>query len=126
MFEIETIATQNSESLTIESFLARIEELRRLAHANDSDSQSSYSDDEYKIDAEIRRHNSEDEIDHGPVLQSLRKSRELQQVQEDEQKRLLKEERKKDKDFAAAKNLLEEGTTEASEDVQIDSSTDNN
>lgn len=116
--DIETIA---GPDLTIETFLERIEELRRTQHANDSDSQSSYSEDEARIDNEIRRHNSEEEIDHGPVLQSLRKARHLEMLEEEEAKKAAKEERKKEKNFAAAKNLLEIG--ESSEDnLQIDSS----
>ena len=49
------------------------------------------------MDAEVRRHNSEDDIDHGPVLQSLRKTRELELSQENEAKRMLKEEKRKEK-----------------------------
>jgi len=30
------------------------------------------SEDEQRIEMEVRRHNSEEEIDHGPVLRSLR------------------------------------------------------
>jgi len=37
-----------------------------------SDSDSSYSEDEMRIESEIKRHNSEEFIDHGPVLKSLR------------------------------------------------------
>ena len=60
----------------MDTFLKHLEELRMANHAQDnSDSQSSYSEDEMRIEAEIRRHNSEDDIDHGPVLQSLRKAR---------------------------------------------------
>ena len=60
----------------MDTFLKHLEDLRMANHAQDnSDSQSSYSEDEMRIEAEIRRHNSEDDIDHGPVLQSLRKAR---------------------------------------------------
>ncbi len=41
-----------------------------------SDTFSITSEDEQKIESEIHRHNSEDEIDHGPVLRSLREARE--------------------------------------------------
>lgn len=114
--DIETIADPSAHNITMEGFLARIEELRKIMHSNDSDSQSSYSEDEYKIDTEIRRHNSEEEIDHGPVLQSLRKARQQEQMQEEEAKRAAKELKKKEKNIAAAKNLLDEGTAD-SEDV---------
>ena len=40
-----------------------------------SDTDSINSEDEMKLENEIRRHNSEDEIDHGPVLASLREAR---------------------------------------------------
>lgn len=41
----------------------------KLSH---SDTDSMNSEDESRIENEIKRHNSEDEIDHGPVLRSLR------------------------------------------------------
>lgn len=41
-------------------------------NASRSDSDSMTSEDESRIESEIKRHNSEDEIDHGPVLASLR------------------------------------------------------
>lgn len=50
-----------------------------------SDSDSINSEDEMKIENELRRHNSEDEIDHGPVLRSLRQAR-LQEIEQEEEK----------------------------------------
>lgn len=52
-----------------------------------SDSDSMTSEDEYKIENEIKRHNSEDEIDHGPVLKSLRKARQQTEQVEKLQKK---------------------------------------
>lgn len=44
----------------------------RLNTSSRTDSDSMNSEDEYKIENEIKRHNSEDDIDHGPVLKTLR------------------------------------------------------
>jgi len=75
--------------------------MKMVKHAQDnSDSHSSYSEDEMRIEAEIRRHNSEDEIDHGPVLQSLRTTRQEEQMFDEEAKRIAKELKKKEKDNA--------------------------
>jgi hypothetical protein len=40
------------------------------------------SEDDLRIENEIRRHNSEDNIDHGPVLRSLRQARQREIDQE--------------------------------------------
>ena len=82
--EIEPIPTQ--ENVTLDSFLAMIES-KKIA-MNWSDSDSSYSEEEQRIEHEMRRHNSEDEIDHGPVLKSLRKAREQELIAEFEQKKI--------------------------------------
>ena len=52
--------------MTLDSFMQRLNELRLSTSRSDSDSIN--SEDEARIENEIRRHNSEDEIDHGPVL----------------------------------------------------------
>lgn len=65
-----------------------------------------------RIEAEIRRHNSEDEIDHGPVLQSLRKARQEEWMQEQDAKRAAKELRKKEKEQNATKELLDDITND--------------
>jgi len=62
-----------------------------------SDSDSSYSEDEMRVESEIKRHNSEEFIDHGPVLKSLRQQREA----ELESKAAAKAEKKKEKVEAA-------------------------
>jgi lipoate-protein ligase A len=55
--------------VTLESFLSALAE-KNQGHMSDTDSLN--SEDETMIENEIRRHNSEDNIDHGPVLSSLR------------------------------------------------------
>lgn len=45
------------------------------------------SEDESRIEMEVRRHNSEDEIDHGPVLRSLRAAQAKERQEEEEAKR---------------------------------------
>jgi len=51
--------------------------LNEAKHSNSirSDTDSINSEEESKIENEIKRHNSEDEIDHGLVLKSLRMAR---------------------------------------------------
>jgi hypothetical protein len=44
----------------------------RMSISIRSDSDSINSEEESHIENEIKRNNSEDEIDHGPVLKSLR------------------------------------------------------
>ena len=47
----------------------------KLGNSIRSDTDSINSEEESRIENEIKRHNSEDEIDHGLVLKSLRMSR---------------------------------------------------
>ena len=65
--EIEAKDTQ----VTAESFLQTLTDLR-MSTTNRSDTDSMNSEEDSRIEGEIKRHNSEDEIDHGPVLRSLR------------------------------------------------------
>jgi len=69
--DIETFPLNDTRDVTLESFLKELDELR-LAHHTQNDSDSSYSEDENRIENEIKRHNSEEFIDHGPVLKQLR------------------------------------------------------
>lgn len=55
----------------------------RLGNSIRSDTDSINSEEESRIENEIKRHNSEDEIDHGLVLKSLRMSR--QKLEEEDQ-----------------------------------------
>jgi hypothetical protein len=66
------------------------------------------SEDEMRIEGEIKRHNSEDEIDHGPVLRSLRQSRQNEILAEEQSKKLLREEKKKAKDTKDVQNMLDD------------------
>lgn len=59
------------------------------------------SEDEVAIESEIIRHDSEEEIDHGPVLASLRAERRKEREQEETKSRVERAERKKVKDEAA-------------------------
>lgn len=52
------------------------------------------SEDEQRIEMEVRRHNSEEEIDHGPVLRSLR-ARQAQERADEEAARKEKHASKK-------------------------------
>jgi len=93
--DIQTIADKD---VNMESFLKSIEDIKAT---NYSDSDSSYSEDEFKIEQEIKRHNSEDEIDHGPVLSSLRMQKQVEMAHEREAKKLEKAEKKRIKDQAS-------------------------
>ena len=95
--DIETYPVNDTRQVTMESYLKNLEEQR--ASTNWSDSDSSYSEDERNIEQEIRRHNSEEEIDHGPVLQSLRRAREEQRMQEALVKKEEKDEKRKAKEI---------------------------
>lgn len=55
----------------------------RMNTSSRTDSDSMNSEDEFKIENEIKRHNSEDDIDHGPVLKTLRAARQKQILEEE-------------------------------------------
>ena len=116
VIDIETLVDSSGSHLTTASFIKHIEDLKMAQHATDnSDSHSSYSEDEMRIEAEIRRHDSEDEIDHGPVLQSLRKARHDELVAAEEARRIAKEQKRRDKDQQSVKSLLDEHTGDEEE-----------
>ena len=77
----------------------------KLSH---SDTDSMNSEDESRIENEIKRHNSEDEIDHGPALRSLRQSRQNEILAEEQAKKMLKDEKKKAKDQKDVQNMLDD------------------
>ena len=56
------------------------------------------SEDEVAIESEIMKHDSEDDLDHGPVLQTLRAERESKRREEEAKNRVEKAERKKTQD----------------------------
>ena len=72
MSEIETFQVDETNDVTLESFISGINESRMSLRGVGSDSGSITSEDDLKIEMEISRHNSEEDIDHGPVLKSLR------------------------------------------------------
>lgn len=67
--DIETYPANQKYEITCEDFIAKLNDMRT---STESDDDSLNSEDESKFEMEVRRHNSEDEIDHGPVLRSLR------------------------------------------------------
>lgn len=71
--EVADIEAQTSgqTDLSMDSFMQALNDIR-LNTSSRTDSDSMNSEDEYKIENEIKRHNSEDDIDHGPVLKTLR------------------------------------------------------
>lgn len=71
--EVSDIEAQTSgqTDLSMDSFMQALNDIR-LNTSSRTDSDSMNSEDEYKIENEIKRHNSEDDIDHGPVLKTLR------------------------------------------------------
>lgn len=71
--EVSDIEAQSNgqTDLSMDSFMQTLNDIR-LNTSSRTDSDSLNSEDEYKIENEIKRHNSEDEIDHGPVLKTLR------------------------------------------------------
>jgi len=72
--DIETLQADDTNDVTLEGFVSSINE-SRMSLRNGSDTGSITSEDDLKIEMEISRHNSEEDIDHGPVLQSLRNQR---------------------------------------------------
>lgn len=68
--DIELYPADQKYDISIDDFVTKLSELRGNTSRDDDDSMN--SEDEQKIEMEVRRHNSEDEIDHGPVLRSLR------------------------------------------------------
>lgn len=86
----------------VEEFLQQLEE------GSHSDTTSMNSEDEMAIESEIIRHDSEEEIDHGPVLASLRAERRKEREDEETKSRLERAERKKAKDKAAVETMLDD------------------
>lgn len=73
--DIETYDDKKNAETSVQGFLDHLRDIR-LGTSGRSDTDSSLnSEDENRIENEIKRHNSEEEIDHGPVLKSLRQSR---------------------------------------------------
>ena len=95
--DIETYPANDTKEVTAESFIQTLTDIR-MSTSSRSDTDSMNSEDENRIEHEIKRHNSEDEIDHGPVLRSLRQSRQNEILAEEQSKKMLKDQKKKAKD----------------------------
>lgn len=80
--------------LTAEQFIEKIIGLKNAA-ADRSDTDSMNSEDEQRIEMEVRRHNSEEEIDHGPVLRSLRAAQAKERAEEEAAKQAAKASKRK-------------------------------
>ena len=87
-----------------------------MSTSSRSDSDSMNSEDEFRIESEIKRHNSEEEIDHGPVLKSLRAARQKELEEEQMNRKVIKDAKKKEKDTKDVKDMLEEATGSDTED----------
>ena len=74
------------------------------------------SEDELRIESEIKRHNSEEEIDHGPVLRSLRAARQKEQEEAELTKKVIRDAKKKEKDSKDIKNMLDDATGSDNDD----------
>lgn len=86
--DIETYPADKKYDLTVDDFINKLNELKGNSSPEDDDSMN--SEDEQRIENEVRRHNSEDEIDHGPVLKSLRAAMAKEREQEELAKKLKK------------------------------------
>lgn len=73
--DINTIESTETRETSRDSFMQTLTDIHMNSTARSDTDSSINSEDEQKIENEIKRHNSEDEIDHGPVLSSLRQSR---------------------------------------------------
>jgi hypothetical protein len=113
--DIETYKDSEHKQVTMESFLQTLADIR-LSTSNRSDTDSMNSEDESRIEQEIKRHNSEEEIDHGPVLRSLRLSRQNELVAEEQAKKIIREEKKKAKDMKDVLGMLDEVSLDSDSD----------
>ena len=93
-----TVASQR----IVEEFLQHLED------GSHSDTTSMNSEDEVAIESEIIRHDSEEEIDHGPVLSSLRAVRKKEREDEETKSRVERAERKKAKNTASVQDMLDD------------------
>lgn len=92
--DIETYPADKKYDISMDEFINKLKSMR--GDANQSDDDSFNSEDELGIEKEVRRHNSEDEIDHGPVLRSLRAAQAKEKQEAEEARRLRKANKKKE------------------------------
>ena len=117
--DIETYPSNDPKEVTVESFIQTLTEIR-MSTTSRSDTDSMNSEDEYRIESEIKRHNSEEEIDHGPVLKSLRMARQKELEDEEHAKKVIKDAKRKEKDVQDMKAMLDEATEDDLEDKKED------
>jgi hypothetical protein len=77
--DIELYPSDKTYEISMEDYMGKIMGLR----GNTDDDDSDISDDESMIEKEVRRHNSEEEIDHGPVLRNLRAAQAKERADEE-------------------------------------------
>jgi hypothetical protein len=94
--------------------MSKLMDLKGNSSRSDTDSMN--SEDESRIEMEVRRHNSEEEIDHGPVLRSLRAAQAKEREEEEEARKQKKAEKKKEEDMDKVNNLLDEADGTAEDD----------
>ena len=113
--DIETYPAGKKYEITMDQFMKKLKDMR--GDGNNSDDDSFNSEDELGIEKEVRRHNSEDEIDHGPVLRSLRAAQAKEREEIEEARRQRKANKKKEQDVKSVNDLLDEadGTSSMSD-----------
>ena len=104
--DIETYPADKKYDITVEDFISKLNDLRGNTSADDDDSMN--SEDEQRIEMEVRRHNSEDEIDHGPVLRSLRAAQAKEREQEKAAKKQRKQKKQNEDGIQSVNNILDE------------------
>lgn len=104
--DIETYPADKKYDISVEDFISKLNDLRGNTSADDDDSMN--SEDEQRIEMEVRRHNSEDEIDHGPVLRSLRAAQAKEREEEKAAKKLRKQNKQNEEGIQSVNNILDE------------------
>ena len=113
MNDIEVYPPDQPRDLTLDGFMSKIIDLRGNSSRSDTDSMN--SEDESRIEMEVRRHNSEEEIDHGPVLRSLRAAQAKEREEEEKARKAKRDSKKKQDDINKVNSLLDEADGSAEE-----------
>ena len=80
------------EEISMDTYIQMLRDMKVSASRSDTDS-SINSEDEQRIENEIKRHDSEDDIDRGPVLKKMRSQKEIAKKDELEAKKAAKAEK---------------------------------
>lgn len=80
------------EEISMDAYIQMLRDMKVSASRSDTDS-SINSEDEQRIENEIKRHDSEDDIDRGPVLKKMRSQKEIAKKDELEAKKAAKAEK---------------------------------